>query len=48
MDTTDASIAAAPLPTAKTVKRRTSLPFQIWRFVAINLRMLGMVRKGHH
>jgi hypothetical protein len=48
MDTTDASIAAAPLPTTKTIKRRTSVPFQIWRFGAINLRMLGMVRKGHH
>ena len=48
MDHTDATIAAAPLPTDKTVRARTSLPVQAWRFVAINLRMVTIIRKGHH
>lgn len=47
MDHTDAAIAAAPLPTPKTVRSRTSPPVQAWRFVAINLRMLKIIRKGH-
>lgn len=48
MDDADASIAHAPLPTPKTVRARTSLPVQLWRFAAINVRMLRMVFKGHH
>lgn len=48
MDTADASIAQAPLPTEKTVRARTNLIVQVWRFAAINVRMLKMVRKGHH
>jgi len=47
MDTADAAIAAAPLPTAKTVRDRTNLAVQAWRFTAINLRMVKMIRKGH-
>jgi hypothetical protein len=42
------SIAHAPLPTAKTLRSRTSLPVQVWRFAAINVRMMRMVVKGHH
>ena len=48
MDSVDDRIAAAPLPTARTLTMRTSLPIQLWRFVLINLRMMRMVRKGHH
>ena len=48
MDSVDDRIAGAPLPTARTLKLRTSLPVQLWRFVLINLRMLRMVRKDHH
>jgi hypothetical protein len=47
MSTTDDRIAAAPLPTARTLRRRRSIPFQLWRFGTINLRMLRMVRKAH-
>jgi hypothetical protein len=47
MDTTGDRIAAAPLPTTRTLRRRSSIPLQIWRFGQINLRMLRMVRKAH-
>ena len=47
MDNADAAIAQAPLPTPKTVRSRTNLPVQAWRFVAINLRMVKIIRKGH-
>ncbi len=40
-------IAVAPLPTAKTLRRRRSLPLQLWRFALINLKMLRMIGKGH-
>ena len=47
MNTTNDRIAAAPLPTARTLRRRRSIPLQLWRFGTINLRMLRMVRKAH-
>ncbi len=47
MDTAENSIATAPLPTQKTVRRRTNLALQAWRFAAINVRMIRMIRKGH-
>ncbi len=47
MDNADTAIASAPLPTPKTVRGRTNLPVQAWRFVAINLRMIKIIRKGH-
>jgi hypothetical protein len=47
MDTAEASIAQAPLPTERTVRSRTNLVVQAWRFAAINLRMIQMIRKGH-
>jgi hypothetical protein len=43
----DERIAVAPLPTGRTLRRRTSVPVQLWRFAKINLRMLRMVRKAH-
>jgi hypothetical protein len=43
----DERIAAAPLPTTSTLRRRGSLPLQLWRFVLFNLRLLGMIRKSH-
>jgi hypothetical protein len=46
-DASTATIAAAPLPTPRTVRARTNLPVQAWRFVAINLRMVKIIRKGH-
>ncbi|MGV8967562.1 MAG: hypothetical protein ACOH2F_14945 [Cellulomonas sp.] len=48
MDNVDDRIALAPLPTVRTVRRRKSLPVQLVRFALINLRMIAMVRRGHH
>jgi len=47
MDPSERSITDAPLPTEKTLRSRTNLAFQAWRFVAINTRMLNIIRKGH-
>ena len=47
MDPVTVSIAAAPLPTEGTLKRRASLPFQLYRFLAINLKMVRVIRRGH-
>jgi hypothetical protein len=33
-------------PTRWTVFLRTFLPWQLWRFVAINLKMLGIIRRS--
>ena len=41
------SIAQAPLPTERTVRSRTNLLVQGWRFAAINVRMIQMILKGH-
>lgn len=38
----------APAPTDKTIRRRTSVPLQGYRFAAVSLRMLKMIRKSHH
>ena len=40
-------IQSAPLPNARTLRARRSIPIQLWRFATINLRMLRMIRKGH-
>lgn len=47
MNIADDRIAAAPLPTARTLRRRRSIPVQLWRFGQINLRMMRMVRRAH-
>ena len=44
MDTTSDRIAAAPLPTTRTLRRRSSIPRHIWRFGQINLRMVRKAR----
>ncbi len=41
-------LTKAPLPTAKTLKMRRSLPFQFTRFMSFNGRIMRMVIKGHH
>jgi hypothetical protein len=43
----DERMAAAPLPTAGTLRRRSSIPLQLWRFTMINIKILRMVLKGH-
>ena len=34
-------------PTRATVFMRTFVPWQLWRFVVINLKMIGMIRLSH-
>ena len=38
----------ATQPTPLTRFLRTFLPWQLWRFVAINLKMIRIIRKSHH
>lgn len=40
-------ISQAPLPTPTTLRRRKSLPYQVYRFFVINLRMIRVIIKGH-
>jgi hypothetical protein len=42
------AVTLAPAPTDKTLRQRTSLPVQGFRFAAVSLRMLKMIRKSHH
>ena len=46
MDTVDEQIALAPLPTARTLRRRSNLVVQAVRFAAINGRIMRMVLRG--
>ena len=48
MENPQDAISHAPLPTAKTLRFRKNILIQIWRLSAINLKMLNMIRKGHH
>jgi hypothetical protein len=34
-------------PTRWTVFLRTFLPWQVWRFIRINMKMLGIIHKSH-
>ena len=45
MDDTEASVASAPLPTAKTLRARKNLCIQFGRFLVINSKMLKIIRK---
>jgi hypothetical protein len=47
MDDTEANIARAPLPTDKTLRARKNLFIQFGRFVAINTKMVRVIRKAH-
>jgi len=40
--------AFATVPTGFTRFMRTFLPWQMWRFAMINLKMLRLMRKSHH
>ena len=48
MENPNESIARAPLPTEKTLKQRKNIVIQFVRFCVINLKMIKMIRKGHH
>ena len=41
-------IRHAPLPTARTLRARGNLALQMWRFLVLNVKMVKMIRKGHH
>ncbi|MDP3893810.1 hypothetical protein [Nocardioides sp.] len=41
-----ADLSGAPLPTARTLRKRRSLPVQFVRFVLYNARIMRMVRKA--
>lgn len=42
------TFTAAPLPTDSELRTRRNLAVQAWRFAVLNLKMIGMVSKGHH
>lgn len=48
MNDTESGIAEAPLPTARTLRERSNVSYQVLRFLAFNLKMLRMVKKGHN
>ena len=37
----------APMPTSRTVRMRTFVPYQAYRFGMVNLKMLKMIRRSH-
>lgn len=39
---------SAPLPTPGEVRARNNVLIQFGRFITLNLKMMAMVRKGHH
>lgn len=43
----DEAIASAPLPTERTLRRRRNVLVQVVRFVAINLKMIRVIARGH-
>ena len=40
-------ISSAPLPTDRTLRMRSNIPFQAWAFAHISVRMARMIRRGH-
>lgn len=42
------TFADAPVPSESELKSRTNLAVQFGRFMVLNVKMLGMVRKGPH
>ncbi len=40
--------SSAPVPTPMTRRLRTFVPWQLVRFVVINVRMLRLLWRGHH
>ncbi len=37
----------ATKPTRGTLFLRTFLPYQMWRFLMLNLKMMGIIRRSH-
>jgi hypothetical protein len=44
---TEPSSYQAPMPTAGTVRRRTNVPLQAYRFGAVSIKMMRMVLRSH-
>ena len=44
---TEPSAYDAPMPTAHTVRMRTNLPVQAYRFAAVSLKMTRMILRSH-
>lgn len=40
-------VSDAPMPSAKTLRKRKNVLWQFLRFIAFDLRIMGMVAKGH-
>ena len=40
-------VAAAPMPTPKTLANRENVFFQVFRFAAINLKMIRVIKSSH-
>jgi hypothetical protein len=34
-------------PTKRTLFLRTFVPWQLWRFAVVNLKMIGIIRRSH-
>ena len=43
----DARTSYVTRPTRATLVLRTFVPWQLWRFAAINLKMIGIIRRSH-
>jgi hypothetical protein len=46
-DRYDEKLRYVTTPTRRTVFMRTFLPWQLWRFMVINLKMINIIRQGH-
>lgn len=44
----DPSQYTAPMPTRHTIRMRTNLPVQAWRFAAVSVKMTRMILRSHH
>ncbi len=45
LGTTEGDLPDVTRPTRATVFLRTFVPWQVWRFFRINLKMIGMIRR---
>ncbi len=46
-DRNDEKLRYVTTPTRRTVFLRTFLPWQLWRFVVLNLKMAEIIRRSH-
>ncbi|MCL2726413.1 MAG: hypothetical protein FWD69_18495 [Polyangiaceae bacterium] len=42
------AVKAAPLPTSKMLKHRRNVLVQLWRLIAINIKMIRVIWASHH